>query len=199
MTLKGTRKKAPNLSLYKTETKEEKEVVALTKEVKRAVEDIKDIESVALDLIEKKIGSTQKVVEREVVVEKDSSSEIEALKKEVRKIARNTGQGGRIKGIVAGTGIQITEQNYGFPVISKESADTFETVSKNLDASDATPVYDVSGNLTSIEYANGITKTLNYTGDNLTSVVLSGSTPSGIDLTKTLSYTGDILTGWAYS
>lgn len=68
--LKRYEKKAPNLSLYKTETKEEKEVIALTKEVKRAVEDIKDIESVALDLIEKKIGSTPKVVEREVVVER---------------------------------------------------------------------------------------------------------------------------------
>lgn len=78
-------------------------------------------------------------------------------------------------------------------------AETFETVSKNLDASGATLDYDVSGNLTSIEYLNGITKTLNYTGENLTSVVLSGSTPSGIDLTKTLSYTGENLTGVAYS
>jgi len=82
---------------------------------------------------------------------------------------------------------------------SSGSADTFETVSKNLDASGATLEYDVSGNLTSIEYGNGITKTLNYTGTNLTSVVLSGSTPDGISLTKTLSYTGGNLTGVAYS
>lgn len=77
-------------------------------------------------------------------------------------------------------------------------ASTFETVSKNLDASGATLNY-TGDNLTSIVYANGITKTLSYTGDNLTSVILSGSTPSGIDLTKTLSYTGDNLTGVAYS
>jgi hypothetical protein len=76
--------------------------------------------------------------------------------------------------------------------------DTYETVSNNLDASDATLNYtgDV---LTSIDYANGVTKTLNYTGDVLTTVVLSGTTPGGIDLTKTLSYTGDALTGVAYS
>lgn len=82
--------------------------------------------------------------------------------------------------------------------IPSNSATSFETVSKNLDASGATLNY-TGDNLTSIVYANGITKTLNYTGDNLTSVVLSGSTPSGISLTKTLSYTGDNLTGVAYS
>lgn len=75
---------------------------------------------------------------------------------------------------------------------------SFETVSKNLDASGSTLSY-TGDNLTSIEYTNGIVKTLNYTGENLTSVVLSGSTPSGISLTKTLSYTGDNLTGVAYS
>jgi hypothetical protein len=77
-------------------------------------------------------------------------------------------------------------------------AQSFETVSKNLDAANATLNY-TGDKLTSIVYANGITKTLNYTGDNLTSVVLSGNTPGGIDLTKTLSYTGDNLTGVTYS
>lgn len=77
-------------------------------------------------------------------------------------------------------------------------SETFETVSKNLDASGATLSY-TGDNLTSIVYVNGITKTLNYTGDNLTSVVLSGSTPAGIDLTKTLSYTADNLKGVVYS
>ena len=76
--------------------------------------------------------------------------------------------------------------------------DTFETVSKNLDASGAVLAYS-SGNLASITYANGVVKTLNYTGDTLTSVVLSGATPAGIDLTKTLTYTGDDLTGVTYS
>jgi len=79
-----------------------------------------------------------------------------------------------------------------------DATSTFETVSKNLDATDATLNY-TGDNLTSIVYGSGVTKTFNYTGDNLTSVVLSGTTPSGIDLTKTLSYTGTNLTGVAYS
>jgi Major tropism determinant N-terminal domain len=77
-------------------------------------------------------------------------------------------------------------------------AESFETVSSNLDASDATLAYS-GGNLTSITYANGIVKTLSYSGGNLTSVVLSGATPGGIDLTKTLTYTGSDLTGVSYS
>lgn len=75
---------------------------------------------------------------------------------------------------------------------------SFETVSKNLDASDATLNY-TGDNLTSIDYANGITKTLDYTGDNLTSVILSGSTPGGISLTKLLDYTGENITGISYA
>lgn len=77
-------------------------------------------------------------------------------------------------------------------------ADTFETVSKNLDSSNATYNY-TSGSLTSIVYANGITKTFNYTGSDLTSIVLSGSTPAGIALTKTFSYTSGDLIGVSYS
>lgn len=93
----------------------------------------------------------------------------------------------------------LTKNAEGKYVLSTgSSADTFETVSKNLDASNATLNYSGS-TLTSIDYANGITKTLNYTGSTLTSVVLSGSTPSGISLTKTLNYTGSTLTGVTYS
>lgn len=71
---------------------------------------------------------------------------------------------------------------------------SFETVSANLSAVGASLNYDVDGNITSIEYANGITKTFNYTDGEITSIVLSGSTPGGIDLTKTLSYVdGDVV------
>lgn len=82
--------------------------------------------------------------------------------------------------------------------ITNPLADTFETVSKNLKAIDSTLNY-TGENLTSIVYSNGITKTLNYTGDKLTSIVLSGSTPGGIELIKILSYTGDNLTSVSYS
>jgi len=77
-------------------------------------------------------------------------------------------------------------------------AGTFETISRNLSDSDATYYY-TGLDLTSIVYANGITKTLNYTGGDLTSIVLSGNTPSNISLTKTLTYSNGDLTTIAYS
>jgi hypothetical protein len=76
---------------------------------------------------------------------------------------------------------------------------SFETVAKNLKAKDATLSYS-SGNLETIEYANGVTKTLAYDGGNLITITLSGNTPSGIDLVKTLSYNGSgDLIGISYS
>lgn len=79
--------------------------------------------------------------------------------------------------------------------------ETYETVSKNLKAFPATLNYSGT-DITSIDYTTPdgtLTKTLNFTGDKLTSIVLSGFTPDGIDLTKTLSYTGEDLTGISYS
>jgi hypothetical protein len=78
---------------------------------------------------------------------------------------------------------------------------TFETVNKNISSWDATISYS-GGVVSSISYSNGVltvVKTFNYTGADLTSIVLSGDTPAGIDLTKTLSYTSGDLTGIAYS
>lgn len=78
---------------------------------------------------------------------------------------------------------------------------TFETVSKNLKAYPASMNYS-DGLLTSIVYTvpdGTIIKTFGYTGGQLTSIVLSGDTPSGIDLTKTLTYTGGALTGVNYT
>jgi YD repeat-containing protein len=81
-------------------------------------------------------------------------------------------------------GTQQRWESTASPYISN----SFETVSKNLKASDAAFTYDMSGNLVTITYANGIVKTLNYTLGILTSIVLSGSIPSGILTTKTLTY-----------
>jgi hypothetical protein len=55
-----------------------------------------------------------------------------------------------------------------------------------------TIVYDLGGGLS-------ITKTFNYTLGVLTSIVLSGDTPSGIELTKTFGYIGVDLTSVIYS
>lgn len=102
--------------------------------------------------------------------------------------------------LVSGTTIKTVNGNtlLGSGNLVVTGAESFETVSKNLQGQDATLSYS-GGNLSTIVYSTGVTKTLNYTGDNLTSVVLSGTTPGGIDLTKTLSYTGSDLTGVAYS
>jgi len=78
-------------------------------------------------------------------------------------------------------------------------ANSFETVSANLGAYDNTLNYDVNDNITSIVYSNGVTKTFNYTGSDITSIVLSGSTPGSIDLTKTLTYTSGDVTAITYS
>jgi hypothetical protein len=79
---------------------------------------------------------------------------------------------------------------------------TFETVNRNLSAYPHAINY-ASGRISSIVYTlsgpTTITKTINYTGDRVTSIVLSGATPSGISLTKTITYTGDNITGVAYS
>ena len=76
--------------------------------------------------------------------------------------------------------------------------ETYESVSKNLKGIPFSLNYS-SGLLTSVVYSTGITKTFNRTGNKITSIVLSGSTPSGIALTKTLGYTGDNLTSVGYS
>lgn len=78
---------------------------------------------------------------------------------------------------------------------------TFETINKNLPASDATLDYGVGGDLATVTYANGVVKTLTYNGaGDLTTVVLSGVTPEGIMLTKTLGYdVGGNLVSVSYS
>lgn len=77
------------------------------------------------------------------------------------------------------------------------SADTFETVSKNLSSTDAT--YGYTGDLlTTITYGT-IVKTLAYGPDGLASITLSGGTPGGIDLVKTLVYSSGKLVSATYS
>lgn len=78
------------------------------------------------------------------------------------------------------------------------AAVSFETVSKNLDASGAS--FDYTGDdLTSITYASGVIKSLTYGPDGLASVTLSGAIPAGIATVKTFTYTGGSLTAVSYS
>jgi hypothetical protein len=79
--------------------------------------------------------------------------------------------------------------------------ESFESVSKNIKSWNAALVF-TTGQLTSIVYTSGpstITKTFNYTSGVLTSLVLSGDTPSGIQLTKTLGYVSGSLSTITYS
>lgn len=86
---------------------------------------------------------------------------------------------------------------------SGQSVVSFESVNQNINSWDATYNYTL-GDLISIIYVSPtgvetITKTFNYSGGNLTSIVLSGDTPSGIELTKTFTYTGGNLTDITYT
>lgn len=81
-------------------------------------------------------------------------------------------------------------------------SETFETISRNLkcysyaityDGDDVDYItYDLGGGLS-------VVKTFNWTDGRVTSIVLSGDTPSGIDLTKTFYYTGDSVTSIGYA
>lgn len=75
----------------------------------------------------------------------------------------------------------------------------FETISNNLQSYDSTLNYDVNGDITDIVYSNGITKTFGYSGGDIVTVTLSGSTPSGINLVKTLTYTSGDVTAITYT
>ncbi len=87
--------------------------------------------------------------------------------------------------------------------LTKIDKEYFETVSKNLKTYPYTLNYTVD-TLTSIEYDLGggdsITKTLNYSAQLLTTIVLSGTLPSGIgSTTKTLTYSSGKLSTVTYS
>ena len=87
------------------------------------------------------------------------------------------------------------------PDLSGYISNSFETVSKNLRSYPHTSTDDWI-DVTSIIYTTPtgtITKTFNRTGWVITSIVLSGDTPSGISLTKTLTYWTDILPSISYS
>lgn len=102
----------------------------------------------------------------------------------------------------AGKYLRVNPTGSGIEFTSTVNANTFETINKNLSSYPATLAYTGGGDLSTITYTvpgGTIVKTLNYTAGDLTSIVLSGNTPSGINLTKTLTYTSGNLTGVSYS
>lgn len=80
------------------------------------------------------------------------------------------------------------------PIGQAELAATFETVNKNLAASNV-----ISSTVDSMTYANGIVKTLDTSTSGTVIVTLSGSTPAGIDLIKTITLGSGVLPTFVYS
>lgn len=99
-----------------------------------------------------------------------------------------------------GNRVSVTTGMQGPPGIGVDQS--FEVTSKNLKAYPAVLGW-TNGQLTSMQYALGgglsVTKTLNYSGDQLDSIVLSGDTPGGINLTKNLTWVNGTLTEVSYS
>jgi hypothetical protein len=98
-------------------------------------------------------------------------------------------------------GDAIAKANLALSQLKDYVKNSFETINENLKSYDKTFSYTGS-RLDSVTYSFGgktIVKTLTYSGLKLLSVVLSGDTPSRIDLTKTLSYSGLNLTGVVYT
>jgi hypothetical protein len=97
--------------------------------------------------------------------------------------------------------VAIAKANKALAETNKLKQSTFESVNKNIKSYNKSFTH-TGVRLDSIAYTFGsktITKTLGYTGINLTTVTLSGSTPSRIKLVKTLTYSGLNLTSVAYT
>jgi hypothetical protein len=108
----------------------------------------------------------------------------------------------QFKNLVSKTSDIILTNNSTNKTVELTTLNTFEKINKNLKTYPYSLNYTLN-KLTSIIYIVGsqsITKTLNYTGDNVTSIVLSGDgLPSGTQTTKTFTYTGSNLTSVSYS
>lgn len=148
--------------------------------------------SIVTNIITERIISKEKSTER-IITNSDGSSAYQTALK-------NGFIGTESEWLLSLVGAQGIQGNAGIDGTSFQ--DTFETVSKNLKGNPCVLQYTL-GALSSIIYTvpmiGTITKTFNNTGSKLTSIVLSGDTPSGINLTKTFNYTGDTLSSISYS
>lgn len=86
--------------------------------------------------------------------------------------------------------------------IGGDSVPTFEKINKNLDTYPFTVTYN-DDNIDYITYTTDgglITKAFYYTGDNVTSVTLTGDLPGSLtETTKSISYSGNNVSGVVYS
>lgn len=169
--------------------------------------DKKDIaKSIEVPVYEKQVV-TNEIVEVAVAdTAEDIVTKLESLKEEERlDVSAVKGVDELVQGKIdeikpsKGGGLSRATADTLYTPLGSSLESTFETVSANLSAYGSELNYNGSGDITSIVYSNGVTKTFNYTSGDVTSIVLSGDTPSGITLTKTLTYTSGDVTGIAYS
>jgi hypothetical protein len=80
--------------------------------------------------------------------------------------------------------------------------ESFESTLTNLNGYNYTFTRDINGKITKKTFSLGgssIVVTYNRTAGKLTSIVLSGDTPDGIDLTKTIAYSSGKISGASYT
>lgn len=116
--------------------------------------------------------------------------------------------GGGVRSVVSSDGsVNITSSmanGSGIVDISVSGGvgNTFETVIRDLNCYPAAITYNSDNRIDTIVYtvpSGTITQTISYLGSSVNTMVLSGDTPSGIDLTKTFSYSGINISSIAYS
>ena len=148
----------------------------------------------------------QKIMELPAGKFKIKSDQVDGLEQTMSAFRSQLGKGylhGGGDTVAAGTNVTITTDSHGRKVINATGgvSETFESVLRNIKSYDCTVNYS-SNKISTIVYTTGtgtITETVNYSGDVITSIVLSGDTPSGIDLTKSFNYTGTNITSFTYS
>jgi hypothetical protein len=97
-------------------------------------------------------------------------------------------------GVTRRAGIPLTDQSL--------LVASFEAYNQNIFGFPIASTTFTGSRLDSMTYtspAGSITRTFNYTGTKITSIVLSGAVPSGIPLTKTIVYDGDLISETSYS
>ncbi len=183
----------------------------LGKQVETRLESLTDGKDAEItpDLIENIVKQVVSRITIPEFVPFDDSSLVESIENALLDHEELRDEVEKLKGVnqtIIGGGAQVNwVKKYVTDALSGISvtgvAESFETVSKNLSSYDYAINYSGS-NISTIVYTKAggtITKTLNYTGNEITSVVLSGDTPGGIDLTKTLTWAGGLITNAVYS
>lgn len=96
------------------------------------------------------------------------------------------------------SGLTKTDGKY----VLADSAQTFETILRNLKTYPSAMTYDVDNNIDTITYtlpSGAIIETISYNGTSIQSITLSGNTPQNISLVKSFTYTGSYISSISYS